>query len=587
MAENTKGGARLQKSPSSGHKKLKIALGVLLTLVIATCGSFCALAATCDTVFPGTTVLGNPVGGMTEAKAEETLRSLLPEAYRSHGISVRMDGEEVLLASLTDLGLSPEPAECAKLAYEAGRSGNILLDGYAYARCLLMGQEVAPPLDLAERSLKEAAGTILATLDREAQPVQYRLDEADTAHVFFTQACEGVKVNGEKLLADLTAMVNSGTLGSIDCEYETLPYDESITVKSLAEKLLNERKNAWYDPETEEITEAVIGVDFDVAKAEELLAAAAPGEEIAVPGEVAFPAVYKDELKDVLFRDVLATYTTKVSGTANRVTNVRLSAAACNNTIMNSGDEFSYNKRVGKRTEERGYRGADAYFAGETVETIGGGICQTSSTLYAACLHANLEITQRTAHRYVSSYMPYGLDATVSWGTLDYRFRNNTDYPIKIVTHYENRQLTVTIYGTKVNDNYVVMTHEQIGGSIGWETVYQETPDLPVGTEEVKQTPYTGRKIQTYRNIYAADGTLISTEKEAFSDYKSRNKIILVGTAGAVTPPDEGTGGAVNDEIFDWGESEDDDLETGTPSSKPGGGTATGDEEIFDWGEDE
>ncbi len=583
MAENTNGGARLEQSAPRGHKKLKAALAVLLTLVIAVCGGFCVLAATSDTVFPGTTVLGTDVGGLTQAEAEEELKTLLPEAYRSHGISVCMDGEEVLPVSLTDLGLSPEPAECARLAYAAGRSGNPLLEGWHYALSLLQGQEVAPPLDLAEQSLQEAADTILAAVEHEAHPVLYRLDENDTAHVFFTQAREGVKVNGEKLLSDLRAMVGAGQLGSIECEYETLPFDESITVKSLAEELLNERKNAWYDAATGEITEAVIGVSFDVQQAESLLAAAAPGEEVAVPGEVAFPAVYKDELKDVLFRDVLATYTTKVSGTSNRVTNVRLSARACNDTVMNSGEEFSYNKRVGKRTVERGYLGADAYIAGETVETIGGGICQTSSTLYAACLHANLEITQRTAHRYVSSYVPYGLDATVSWGTLDYRFRNNTDYPIKIVTHYENRQLTVTIYGTKVNDNYVVMTSEQLGASVGYETVYQESPDLPAGTEEVKQTPYTGRKIQTYRNIYAADGTLLSTEKEALSDYKSRDKIILVGTAGAVTPPaggdaPSGDGGAVSDEIYDWNDGESGSGNNGS------GGTATGDEEIFDWG---
>ena len=177
MAENTKGGARLEKNAPSGHKGLKIALGAVLALALAVCGAFCAAAYISDTVYPGTTVLGNDVGGMTEAEAEQTLQSLLPEAYRSHGISIRMDGEEVLLASLTDLGLSPEPAECARLAYAAGRSGNILTDGYHFARALLAGQEVAPPLDLAEESLADAADTVLDALNREAAPLQYRLDE--------------------------------------------------------------------------------------------------------------------------------------------------------------------------------------------------------------------------------------------------------------------------------------------------------------------------------------------------------------------------------------------------------------------------
>lgn len=566
MAENSKGGARLEKSASAGHKALKITLGVLLTLAVALYGALCALAYTSSTIYPNTDVLGNPVGGLTETEAAQRLAPLLPESYRSHGISVCLDGEEVLLTSLADLGLSPRAEESAHLAYAAGRSGNPLLDGYYFARALLLGQEITPPLDLSDSAIQSAADTIRAALEREATPLSCRLSEDDSAHVYFTQAQEGRRIDGEKLLNDLSAMLRGGTLGSVELSYELLPYDDSITVKSLAAQLQNDCRNAWYDPDTEEIREAVVGVELDATQAERLLESAAPGEEVAVPATVSFPAVYKAELSKVLFRDVLATYTTKVSGTAARVGNVRLAAKACSGTVLNSGEEFSFNKTVGKRTVERGYQPATAYVAGESVDTIGGGICQASSTLYAACLYADLEITNRSAHRYVSSYIPYGLDATVSWGTLDYCFRNNTDYPIRVTSHYESGKLTFTIYGTRVNDNYVKMTSQQLGEAVGWETVYQESPDLPAGTEEVKQTPYTGRKIQTYRNVYAADGTLLSSEKEAFSDYKSRNKIILVGTAGAVTPPDSSA------------------PSTGTETPvPPTGGTSTGDDEIVSW----
>ncbi len=574
MAEAIKGGARLEKPAPAGHKALKITLGVLLALILALGGALCALAYTSDTVFPNTTVLGNPVGGLTESEAAEQLAPLLPEAYRSHGISVRLDGEEALTLSLADLGLSPRAEESARLAYAAGRSGNPLLDGYHFARSALLGQEVTPPLDLSDSAIQSAADTIRAALEREAQPVRCRLDENDPAHVYFTQAQEGRRVDGEKLLNDLTAMLRSGSLGSVDVSCDALPYDETVTVKSLAAELIQEGRSAWYDAATGEISEAIVGVSFDPAEAQRLLADAAPGEEITVSGEVDFPAVYKAELEPVLFRDVLASYTTRVSGTAARVSNVRLAAKAFNGTVLNSGEEFSFNKTVGKRTVERGYQAATAYVAGESVDTIGGGICQTSSTLYAACLHANLEITSRTAHRYVSSYIPYGLDATVSWGTLDYRFRNNTDYPIRISTYYDKGKLTVTLHGTKTDDTYVKMTSKQLGEAVGWETIYQDAPELPAGTQEVKQTPYTGRKIQTYRNVYAADGTLLSSEKEALSDYKSRNKIILVGTAGAVTPPADGGAGS---------DVPGTDIPGTDAPSVPG--TPTGDDEIVDWGD--
>ena len=171
------------------------------------------------------------------------------------------------------------------------------------------------------------------------------------------------------------------------------------------------------------------------------------------------------------------------------------------------------------------------------VDEIGGGICQTSSTLYLACLRSNLEITERYAHRYVPAYITAGMDATVSWGGPDYKFTNNSLYPIKIVTIYENNYLTVRILGTNVDGTSVKMTNEHLS-TTPYETVYEDDPTLAPGTEKVKTTPYTGYKYRTYRNVYDANGKLISSTYEATSDYKSRNKVILRGPA--VEPADGG-----------------------------------------------
>ena len=183
---------------------------------------------------------------------------------------------------------------------------------------------------------------------------------------------------------------------------------------------------------------------------------------------------------------------------------------------MNSGDVFSYNDVVGQRTAARGYQAAPAYVQGETVDEIGGGICQTSSTLYLACLRSNLEITERYAHRYVPAYITAGMDATVSWGGPDYKFTNNSLYPIKIVTIYENNYLTVRILGTNVDGTSVKMTNEHLS-TTPYETVYEDDPTLAPGTEKVKTTPYTGYKYRTYRNVYDANGKLISSTYEAVS----------------------------------------------------------------------
>ena len=543
MTETNKGGSRLDTTASSSKNGWLIALAVLVAIPLVAYGACCALAATSDTIFPRTTVLGNDVSGMTAAQAEEFLAPLLPTAYDENGISIRMDGEEAWMASLTELGFSPRADEAAKLAYGSSRSGNVLVDGLMYGRSLLTGREIMPPLNLNQQSVEQAAEVILAKINREATPLRCDLEASTPESVCFVQAQDGIALDKHHLVDELEKLLNHGELTAIDCRYSVLPYDHSITVESLAEELLGERKNAGYDASTDSIYEATLGVHFDVEEAKELLASTAAGETVFVPGGVEFPNVYAKDLEDgVLFRDLLATYSTKLTGSAGRIGNVRLAARSCNETILNSGDEFSFNQRVGKRTEARGYRPAPAYLAGETVDTIGGGICQVSSTLYAACLHANLEITERTAHRYVSSYIPNGLDATVSWGTLDYKFRNNTDYPIKIVTTSTDGKITVMLYGTKVDDSYVVMTCEDYAHT-GFETRYEETADLPAGTEEVKQTPYSGCKTQSYRNVYQGDGTLISSQPEALSHYKSRDKIILKGIGGVSTP---------DEEIGDW-----------------------------------
>ena len=191
---------------------------------------------------------------------------------------------------------------------------------------------------------------------------------------------------------------------------------------------------------------------------------------------------------------------------------------------------------VGEANEEAGFQAAHAIINGEYDDAIGGGICQTSSTLYYAALLSNLEIVKRDCHRYAPSYITFGCDATVSWGGPDFIFRNNTNYPIKIVTSYYNNNLTVKIYGTNVDGTYVRMVSKTLS-STDWKTVYQETDELAGGVQRVEQYPYTGYYVKTWRNVYSANGTLLSSTFEAVSDYKSRDKIVLVGKAAPAPDP--------------------------------------------------
>ena len=310
-----------------------------------------------------------------------------------------------------------------------------------------------------------------------------------------------------------------------------------LDLQTLAQELNAEPSAARYDVETGKVVDGEVGVRLDPEAAAFALEAAVPGETVQLPAEVVYPKMTAQELEAVLFRDVLSTTTTNVSGTGARKGNVKLAGAAVNGLVLNDGDVFDYNQVVGKRTVERGYGEAATYVNGETVNTVGGGICQVSSTIYLATLLANLEIVERYNHRFYPGYITLGMDATVSWGGPEFRFKNNTGYPIRIDVGYANSKLTVTIVGTKTDDTYVKMTYDLLG-TTKYETEYVETEELPWGEQRQKQNGYTGYEVVSYRNVYKGDGTLLSSNVEAKSNYKSRNQIILSGTAGRPVTPE-------------------------------------------------
>src|SRR5690606_3322118 len=157
------------------------------------------------------------------------------------------------------------------------------------------------------------------------------------------------------------------------------------------------------------------------------------------PQEIPFiaekPRVTEKDLRAVNQRRI-GRYTTYFdAGNVNRTTNIRLSAAAINNLVLNPGETFSFNQVVGQRTPERGYKPAAVIVRGEYSEGIGGGICQTSSTLYNSVDAAGLRVTVRYSHSKEVTYVPAGRDATVSWGGPDFRFMNSLEKPIMIKTY--------------------------------------------------------------------------------------------------------------------------------------------------------
>ena len=545
--EKRAGGTRLKKKGGIG--------GPLLTALALTAAvgggaylGLCAYAVNSDAIWRNTYVLNQDIGGLTADEAVQKTEAALPDLaiglqlYDVDSGPVDTDSPDNLSASipLSDLGAEVDAAALVDYADSSVRSGPFLTAGYRYLASSLPRNCTDPSaIRLDPAKTAETAERVAGKLSWPALNTEYDVEE--TALLVRT-AMDGRAVDAEDLEETLNGRAWAGT-GIISFPCKTLPPARTMTAQDIHDAVSGEVKNAGYDLETNAITPEQAGADFDVPAAQAAMDAAEPGSTVRIAADIRLPSVTAEDLEELLFRDVLGEARTHVSGTAARISNVKLASAAFNGVVLNSGDVFSYNETVGQRTTAKGYKPAPAYVKGETVDEIGGGVCQPSSTLYLACLRANLEITERYAHRYVPAYIGKGMDATVSWGGPDYKFTNNTDYPIKIETVYEKGYLTVRILGTNLDGTYVKMTYEQLS-STPFEVVYEDDPALAPGEEVVKVTPYTGYKGRTYRSVYAADGTLISREYEDTSDYKVRNRVILRGPAedpaAPVVNPDPG-----------------------------------------------
>ena len=312
-----------------------------------------------------------------------------------------------------------------------------------------------------------------------------------------------------------------------------------IDIDKIAEQVIGDPVSATVSKEDgKTIIPEKVGVQFDVEEARAIIGdGSAASYEIPVTTTAA--KVTAEKLEEVLFRDTLASCSTSLNeGNVPRTNNVRLASAAINGTILNPGEEFSYNNVVGERTTERGYQSAGAYSGNEIIDEVGGGVCQPSSTLYMAVLRADLEVTQRVNHSFTVAYTPLGEDATVSWGGPDFCFKNDTDYPIKILAEQSNGQLTMTIVGTKTSDK-TVTTRTEVIETYTPQRIEKKDNSMMVGQSRVEVSGIPGYSTRTYKIITENGQT--TEELANTSNYIKRDEVVYVGTIQpkAETPSSE------------------------------------------------
>lgn len=432
---------------------------VVLLAVLAAAGYFALpylTAAPQSRIPEGVSVAGVNIGGMSAKAARKTIQDSVVSGLQKQEMVVTLGSDTLRLAP-----------EASGIGLDLDR----ILETAAFA-----GGEIsiAPYLTVNEAAIRGALQEYADQLSGIYAPASFRTEgeipALDEDHFDENIPCPALILNAGSAGAtmDVDALyfqiLDAYASGKYSVDAQVTKKDpEPLDWDAIAAQIAVHAKNAAIDPQTKALTPGSYGIGFDADNAKALIAKAAAGEDIRIPLEYVKPEVLGQE---AYFQDVLGFCQTPHSDNEKRTKNLQLACASLNGVVLQPGDVLSYNETLGKRTEENGYMAAPAYSGTELVDSLGGGICQVSSTLYLCSLYAELETVDRVNHGFPVAYIPLGLDATVSWGSPDLKIRNNTDYPVKIMAEerdgfvriwlmgFETRDYTVRIGFTSSSDGY-------------------------------------------------------------------------------------------------------------------------------------
>ena len=353
---------RVAAQPGQRRKIALIAAGCAAAVLLAAYLGLCAWVGGSPNILKGVSVAGVPVGGLTREQALETLEDNLGQVS-SVALPLEYGPWE---GEITAAAVRVDDQATVAQAWQTGRE-NFLLQGASYLSHQL--------------GAEDEIGLTLAWTDDGKAELEKKMDEADLQvggaltnatyamegdKLLLTKGVTGVTIDREAaepmVMAAMTEAVSDAMQGgSAAVEPVVLPAHETTPQEpdfdAMYQELHAEAKSAEIDPETLEVSDHVVGVDFDVNQAKTLFDAAAEGETVEIPLTITQPEETKEGLEGKLFRDLLGEGTSRVGGSANRKSNVKLSAQACNGVVLMPGEVFSYNNTTGSRTADKGYLG--------------------------------------------------------------------------------------------------------------------------------------------------------------------------------------------------------------------------------------
>ena len=500
---------------------------IVLIILLAILSTIFALINMNNTnIIDGVFIQGIDVSNLSVEDAKSKLSSIVNE-YISKEITLKYgDFSKTLVPSQFNVNFDVDSA--VQTAYSIGRSGNVFENNFAILNALLnsnnIGQNMEYDSELLDALLLELNNELPGRMENSGYYV-------DGTSLIIDSGKEGVNVDTEVLANRIAKALNDINNQDIVIEIPVVNVAPSpIDLDAIYNEVHKDPVDAYYTTDPYVVHPSSTGLDFDISMDEAREMLKTYQEEYTIPLKVTYPSVSTNDIGSEAFPDLLSSFRTSfTSSNSNRSTNIRLCSEKINGTVLMPGETFSFNQVVGKRTPEAGFKPATAYSGGKVVQEYGGGICQVSSTLYNAVLYANLEITERTNHGYKPSYVDPGLDATVSWGGPDFKFTNNRDYPIRIVCDTSNKILNIYIYGLKRDTDYKVVLDAQYVSTVYFKTVYQKDSSLASGQSRVIQSGSNGCRTATYKYLYDANGTLVSSECISRDTYNPHNKIVAVG----------------------------------------------------------
>ena len=503
---------------------IAIVIAVIVVLGMALSTIFALLNMNNEKMVSGLSIQGIEISGLTKEEVKAKLETIYNEKKQKEIALKYQDYETTLNPAILEVNYNIDKA--VEEAYGIGRKENIFLSNYEILFALIANKNIDVDITLNEEVAKQAINDINVNLPGVVIESSHAIEEDE---LIITKGKAGVEIEVDKLLEQIKSRLSNINDNEDYIEISVVNKEpEKIDIDKIHQEVYKEAKDAYYTKEPFTVYPEVEGIDFDVEAARALLAE--DKEEYVIKLTITKPKVTIDQIGSEAFPERLSVFTTRFDESdVSRTTNLRIACKKINGAVLLPGETFSYNKALGPRTVAAGYRNGKIYSGGEVVDGIGGGICQISSTLYNAVLMSNLEIVERRNHQFVTSYVGAGRDATVVYGAIDFRFKNTRKYPIRITASAVNGIATVAIYGIKEENEYTFKFSTNTISTIAPTTKYEEDPNLPAGTEKVKQKGANGIVTQTYITKML-NGKVVSTELLSRDTYTAMARIIIKGT---------------------------------------------------------